>query len=57
MKRSGAITLAAVLMLGAVTGGQGQELSSSVTPANGPPFGAFLLCLRFRRTGLICRSS
>ncbi len=33
MRRSGAFTLAVVLTLGAVTGGRGQELSSSVTPA------------------------
>jgi hypothetical protein len=35
MRRSGAFTLAVVLTLGAVTGGRGQQLSSSVTPANG----------------------
>ena len=35
MRRSGAFTLAVVLTLGAVTGGRGQELSSSVTAANG----------------------
>ena len=35
MRRSGAFTLAVVLTLGAVTGGRGQELSSSVTSANG----------------------
>ena len=35
MRRSGAFTLAVVLTLGAVSGGRGQELSSSVTPANG----------------------
>src|ERR1700678_2336301 len=35
MRRSGAFTLAVVLTLGAVTGGRGQELSSSVTPADG----------------------
>jgi hypothetical protein len=35
MRRSGALTLAVVLTLGAVTGGRGQELSSSVTAANG----------------------
>jgi Putative beta-barrel porin 2 len=35
MRRSGAFTLAAVLTLGAVSGGRGQELSSSVTAANG----------------------
>jgi hypothetical protein len=35
MRRSGAFTLAVVLTLGAVTGGRGQELSGSVTPANG----------------------
>jgi hypothetical protein len=32
MRRSGAFTLAVVLTLGAVSGGRGQELSSSVTP-------------------------
>ena len=36
MRRSGALTLALVLTLGAVTGGRGQELSGSVTPASGP---------------------
>ncbi len=35
MRRSGAFTLAVVLTLGAVSGGRGQELSGSVTPANG----------------------
>jgi hypothetical protein len=35
MRRSGALTLGVVLTLGAVTGGRGQELSSSVTPATG----------------------
>ena len=35
MRRSGAFTLAVVLTLGAVSGGRGQELSSSLTPANG----------------------
>jgi Putative beta-barrel porin 2 len=35
MRRSGAFTFAVVLTLGAVTGGRGQELSSSVTPSNG----------------------
>jgi Putative beta-barrel porin 2 len=35
MRRSGAFTLAVVLTLGAVSGGRGQELSSSVTAANG----------------------
>ncbi len=35
MRRSGAFTLAVVLTLGAVSGGRGQELSSSVTPTNG----------------------
>ncbi len=39
MRRSGAFTLAVVLTLGAVTGGRGQELSSSVTPAGGSPYG------------------
>jgi hypothetical protein len=42
MRRSGAFTLAVVLTLGAVSGGRGQELSSSVTPANGS-LGAFAL--------------
>ena len=35
MRRSGALTLAVVLTLGAVSGGRGQELSGSVTAANG----------------------
>jgi hypothetical protein len=35
MRRSGALTLGVVLTLGAVTGGRGQELSSSVTAASG----------------------
>ncbi len=43
MRRSGAFTLAAVLTLGAVTGGRGQELSSSVTPSNGSPFDGLVL--------------
>jgi Putative beta-barrel porin 2 len=43
MRRSGALTLALVLTLGAVTGGRGQELSGSVTPANGPLFDEFPL--------------
>jgi hypothetical protein len=43
MRRSGAFTLAAVLTLGAVTGGRGQELSDSVTPASRPPFDGFVL--------------
>jgi hypothetical protein len=42
MRRSGAFTLAVVLTLGAVTGGRGQELSSSVTPADGS-FDGFVL--------------
>src|ERR1700722_13334947 len=42
MRRSGAFMLAVVLTLGAVTGGRGQELSSSVTPANGS-LGGFVL--------------
>ncbi len=42
MRRSGAFTLAVVLLLGAVTGGRGQELSSSVTPAIGS-LNAFVL--------------
>jgi hypothetical protein len=37
------LTLAVVLTLGAVTGGRGQELSGSVTPANGSLFGEFPL--------------
>jgi hypothetical protein len=37
------LTLAVVLTLGAVTGGRGQELSGSVTPANGPLFDGFAL--------------
>ena len=42
MRRSGAFTLAVVLTLGAVSGGRGQELSSSVTAANGPLDGLIL---------------
>jgi hypothetical protein len=42
MRRSGAFTLAVVLTLGEVTGSRGQELSSSVTPANGS-FDGFVL--------------
>jgi hypothetical protein len=42
MRRSGAFTLAVVLTLGAVTGGRGQELSSSVTAANGSLDGLIL---------------
>src|ERR1700727_431548 len=38
MRRSGALTLGVVLTLGAVTGGQGQELSGSVTSGNGSAF-------------------
>jgi Putative beta-barrel porin 2 len=37
MRRSGALTLGAVLMLGGVTGGRGQELSGAVT-SSGPSF-------------------
>jgi hypothetical protein len=37
------LTLAVVLTLGAVTGGRGQELSGSVTPANGPLTGGLAL--------------
>jgi hypothetical protein len=37
------LTLAVVLTLGAVTGGRGQELSGSVTPASGPQFGGLAL--------------
>jgi hypothetical protein len=36
MRRSGALTLGLVLTLGGVTGGRGQELSSSVTAASAP---------------------
>ncbi|MGB7977084.1 MAG: hypothetical protein WCF81_22645 [Roseiarcus sp.] len=43
MRRSGAFTLAVVLTLGAVSGGRGQELSSSVTPANGSLFDGLVL--------------
>jgi hypothetical protein len=43
MRRSGAFTLAVVLTLGAVTGGRGQELSSSVTAAHGSPFDGLTL--------------
>jgi hypothetical protein len=43
MRRSGAFTLAVVLMLGAVTGGRGQELSGSVTPASGSPLDGLAL--------------
>src|ERR1700722_3315602 len=42
MRRSGALTLAGVLTLGAVTGGRGRELSSSATPAEGSLDGFFL---------------
>ena len=37
------MTLGVVLTLGAVTGGRGQELSSSVTPANGSLIDGFVL--------------
>ncbi len=37
------MTLGVVLTLGAVTGSRGQELSSSVTAANGSPFDGFVL--------------
>ncbi len=37
------MTLAVVLTLGAVTGGRGQELSGSVSPANGSLFDGFVL--------------
>jgi hypothetical protein len=43
MRRSGALTLGVVLTLGAVTGGRGQELSSSVTAGNGSLFDGFVL--------------
>jgi Putative beta-barrel porin 2 len=37
------LTLGVVLTLGAVTGGRGQDLSGSVTSANGPSFDGFAL--------------
>ena len=37
------MTLGVVLTLGAVTGGRGQELSGSVTAANGPSWDGFVL--------------
>jgi hypothetical protein len=43
MRRSGALTLGMVLTLGAVTGGQGQELSGSVTSGNGSLFDGLVL--------------
>jgi hypothetical protein len=43
MRRSGALTLGVVLTLGAVTGGRAQDLSGSVTAANGSSFGGFAL--------------
>jgi hypothetical protein len=43
MRRSAALTLGVVLTLGAVTGGRGQELSSSLTPANGSLIDGFAL--------------
>jgi hypothetical protein len=43
MRRSGALTLGVVLTLGAVTGGRGQDLSGSVTAANGSSFSGFAL--------------
>jgi Putative beta-barrel porin 2 len=43
MRRSGALTLGIVLTLGAVTGGRGQELSSSVTAAGGSVLDGFVL--------------
>jgi Putative beta-barrel porin 2 len=43
MRRSAALTLGVVLTLGAVTGGQGQELSSSVTGAGGSLIDGFVL--------------
>ena len=42
MRRSGALTLGAVLMLGGVSGGRGDELSGAVGPAPaGPSFPSF----------------
>src|SRR5208282_5174171 len=47
MRRSGALTLGAVLMLGGVTGGRGEDLSGAVgaasTGANFPSLGGFVL--------------
>jgi Putative beta-barrel porin 2 len=43
MRRSGALTLGMVLTLGAVTGGRAQDLSGSVTSANGSSFGGLAL--------------
>ena len=43
MRRSGALTLGAVLTLGGVTGGWGQELSGSVAAANTPSWEGFVL--------------
>jgi hypothetical protein len=43
MRRSAALTLGVVLTLGAVTGGRGQELSSSVTPGTGSLIDGFVL--------------
>src|SRR3984957_9376214 len=43
MRRSAALTLGVVLTLGAVTGGRGQELSSSVTAGSGSLIDGFVL--------------
>ena len=43
MRRSGALTLGAVLMLGGVTGGRGDELSGSVGRGQLPSSGGFVL--------------
>jgi hypothetical protein len=43
MRRSGALTLGAVLMLGGVTGGRGDELSDSVGLGASSSSGAFVL--------------
>jgi hypothetical protein len=43
MRRSGALTLGAVLALGGVTGGWGQELSGSLAAANTPSWDGFVL--------------
>src|SRR5271155_5554232 len=43
MRRSGALALGAVLMLGGVTGGRGDELSGSVGMGDAPSSGGFML--------------
>jgi hypothetical protein len=60
MRRSGALALGAVLMLGGVTGGRGDELSGSVRMGGAAPSGGFALPrfpkLGLMQIGLICRS-